>query len=57
MYYEKPSDSFKSVLRKSTEGDVDPLILCINIKTQIYLTYIKSINSWNGGLERVSSFT
>ena len=24
---------------------------------QVYLTYIKSINSWNDGLGRVSSFT
>ena len=31
-------------LLENTEENVDLLILCLNMKTSVYLTYIKSIN-------------
>ena len=48
-------------IAENTEWDVDLLILCslheYEDLERAYLTYIKSINSWNDGLGRVSSFT
>ena len=71
-YFEKPSGSFKSVFRKSgfmhivdnfkvagkywSGGRSFDFLHEYECLEQVYLTYIKTINSWNDGLGRVSWF-